>query len=198
MPDLASATVSFLSWARQGLAARSGIGAGIKGGRLSLPVSLRLNAANLNALPVQLYGPGDVTGIDANEIVRVEPQPLMASFEPNYFPFIEFNHPDFPWMFTPAFADVSGILRPWLCLVVVRKDSTTLTSDPNKPLAVLDCLQQELPNLSESWAWAHAQVARSAAVSDLKAALAKQEHNISRLICPRRLDHTTAYYACVV
>lgn len=198
MANLTAATISFLSWVRQGLAARGDIGLNVKDGHLSLPVRLRLNNADLADVPVQLYGPGDVAGIDAREIVRVEPQNMSADFEPNYFPFVEFDHPDFPWMFTPATADASGRLQPWLCLIAVRRESATLSVNPNQPLPVLECPQAELPDLGEAWAWAHAQVTRSAALPDVRDALAHQERTISRLLCPRRLDPATAYYACLV
>jgi hypothetical protein len=198
MTDLTAATFSFLSWVRQGLAARRAIGLTVKDGHLSLPVRLRVNNVELPNVPVQLYGPGDVVGIDEREVVRVEPQNLTADFEPNYFPFVEFDHPDFPWMFTPASADANGRLQPWLCLVVVRKESATLSMNTNKPLPVLECPQRELPNLGEAWAWAHAQVTRSATLPELGDALARPERTVSRLLCPRRLDPTTAYYACLV
>ncbi|HEY0375617.1 MAG TPA: hypothetical protein VGC87_01515 [Pyrinomonadaceae bacterium] len=198
MTDPTVATFSFLSWVRQGLAARRDTGLTVKDGHLSLPVRLRLNNANLADVPVQLYGPGDIVGIDPREIVRFEPQHLMADFEPNYLPFVEFDHPDFPWMFTPAVADAAGRLPPWLCLVAVRKTSAQLTADTRRPLPVLECLLQELPNLAESWAWAHAQVTRSAAVPNVPDALAQQERTVSRLLCPRRLEPATAYYACLV
>ena len=113
---------------------------------------------------MRLYGPGDVTGIDPQQVVRTEPRHLATDFEPNYFPAIEFDRPDFPWLFTPAKADAAGKLRPWLCLVVVRKqEGVTLRTDRNLPLPVLEIKaparpERELPDLSESWAWAHAQV----------------------------------------
>ena len=71
---------------------------------------------------------------------------------------VEFDRPDFPWLFTPAVPDADKRLRPWVCLVVVRKESATLTAAPNQPLPVLECPRGELPNLAESWAWAHAQI----------------------------------------
>ncbi|HKQ53444.1 MAG TPA: hypothetical protein VJT74_13800, partial [Pyrinomonadaceae bacterium] len=198
MTDPTAATLSLLSWVRQGLAAGRDTGLTVKDGHLSLPVRLRLNNADLADVPLQLYGPGDVVGIDAREIVRLEPQHLMADFEPNYLPFVEFDHPDFPWLFTPAAADAAGRLPPWLCLVAVSKTSATLTVDTRRPLPVLECPLQELPNLAESWAWAHAQVTRSAAVPNVTDALAQQERTVSRLLCPRRLEPATAYYACLV
>ena len=92
-----------------------------------MAVKLRVNNADAATRQVRLYGPGDVTGIDPQQVVRTEPRNLAKDFEPNYFPFIEFDRPDFPWLFTPAQANATGRLRPWVCLVVVRKqDGVTL------------------------------------------------------------------------
>src|SRR6185503_18491428 len=85
---------------------------------LSLTVKLVVNSRAVEKT-ARLYGPGDVTGIDPQQIVRIEPKHRTTDFEPNYFPAIEFDLPDFPWLFTPAKADGQGRLRPWLCLVVV-------------------------------------------------------------------------------
>jgi hypothetical protein len=200
MPAPAAATFSFLSWAREGIAAASGVadGVAVAAGRLKLPLRLRLNATDVADVPLQLYGPGDVVGIDAQEIVRLEPPALASDFEPNYVPFIEFDHPGFPWMFTPGTADAAGKLRPWLCLVVVPKATAALAMNASRPAPVLDCPWQELPDLAESWVWAHAQAMRSAAVPEVKDALARPERNLSRLLCLRRLEPGTAYYACLV
>jgi hypothetical protein len=55
-----------------------------------------------------------------------------------------------------------------------------------------------LPDLAESHLWAHAQVTGSSK-ANLKSALESQPaRNISRLLCPRRLDAGTEYIACVV
>ena len=70
----------------------------------------------------------------------------------------------FPWLFTPAKADAQGRLRPWLCLVVVRKQpGVELRPAADVPLPVLEIKAparpgDELPDLSESHFWAHAQV----------------------------------------
>ncbi|MGH8264569.1 MAG: hypothetical protein ACRET4_13905, partial [Steroidobacteraceae bacterium] len=175
-------------------------------GVVSLPVKLRVNDADDVERQVRLHGPGDITGIDPQQVVRTEPRHLATDFEPNYFPAIEFDRPDFPWLFTPAKADAAGKLRPWLCLVVVRKqEGVVLRSDRNLLLAVLEInaparLQSELPDLSESWAWAHAQVTGSRRdAGSLKQSLAGDPAlNVSRLVCPRRLDPVTEYLACVV
>jgi hypothetical protein len=200
MADPTVATVGFLSWVRQGLAAtnEAASAVAVKDGHLALPITLRLNGTKISDLPVQLFGPGDVIGIDAREVVRTDPQHLTAGFEPNYFPCVEFNHPHFPWMVTPAVADANGRLQPWLCLVVVPRDTATLKGGSAGPLPVLEIPRQQLPDLADAWAWAHAQIVTGGAVTTVDAALTDTDRNISRLVSPRRLDEGTAYYACVV
>jgi hypothetical protein len=130
----------------------------------------------------------------------------MTDFEPNYFPLIEFDRPDFPWLFTPALPDANKRLMPWICLIVVRKDGATITAGPNHPLPVLVCSRQELPKLEHAWAWAHTQIVSSTSnIPDppqheaLKKILKQSpERTLSRLLSPRRLDPNTAYYACLV
>ena len=90
--------------------------------------------------------------------VCTEPLSLLTNFEPNYFPLIEFDRPDFPWLFTPAVPDTAGHLQPWICLVVVPEVKASISATPNQPLPVLQCPRMELPNLAEAWAWAHAQI----------------------------------------
>ncbi|MDK2742064.1 MAG: hypothetical protein H8K03_09935 [Nitrospira sp.] len=209
MPDLPQATYRFFSWLRQGLLADlSNVGGSpaTNAGRLEYPVRLRVNDGQPVDIDAQLYGPGDVTGLDAREVIRLEPPRFMTDFEPNYFPSIEFDRPDFPWLFTPANADGNRRLLPWICLIVVKKEGATLTTDAGKPLSVLECPRGELPNLEESWAWAHAQIVSSdQAPPDpsphpaLKQILNQHpERTLSRLLSPRRLDPNTAYYACLV
>jgi len=100
----------FLPWARQGAA--SGIRAldmsAEQTGVVSVTVKLRINDATDVDRQVRLYGPGDVIGIDPQQVVRTEPRHMTMDFEPNYFPAIEFDRPDFPWLFTPAAADAAG------------------------------------------------------------------------------------------
>jgi hypothetical protein len=210
MPDSTAAEYRLFSWMRQGLLA--GItqlpegGATSAPGRLVLPIHLRINNARDVAVPLQLFGPGDVTGLDAREVIRMEPRSLTSDFEPNYFPMLEFDRPDLPWLFSPAVADSQRRLHPWVCLVVVRKQDATLKAGVNPSLPVLECSRRELPDLSESWAWAHAQiVAGGSTLSEplnhdaLKRLLKDSpERTLSRLLCPRRLEPNTAYCACLV
>jgi hypothetical protein len=204
-----AANLQFLPWARQGAAATihtpDTLGPNMPG-VVQLAAAIQVNAAAPTGTPVRLRGPADVIGIDPAQIVRMEPQPGSADFEPNYFPSIEFDRADFPWLFTPASPGASAKLRPWLCLIVVRKqDGIVLGSAPGSPLATLSIgvpasPAVELPDLSESWAWAHAQT--SGDVSDaasVGAALnGAPSLALSRLVCPRVLAPGTDYVACVV
>src|SRR5215467_15160219 len=99
---------------------------------------LTLNTNSVTVPPVNLRGPADVIGMDANQVVRTDPRPGTTDFEPNCFPSIEFDRPDYPWLFTPTKPGGDDRLSPWLCLVVVRtQDGVTLTSTPDAPLPIL-------------------------------------------------------------
>jgi hypothetical protein len=164
--------------------------------RVTLDVGVRVNADTVG-VKARLYGPGDVVGIDAKQIVRTDPRPRSAGVEARYLASIEFARADFPWLFTPAAADGQDRLRPWLCLIVVRRqDGVRIFADETRPLPTLQItapadVAEELPDLSESWAWAHAQATGTALGDGLGNAR-------SRLLSPRRLDPNTAYIACVV
>ncbi len=202
------ASLTFLPWVRQGaaslIATRDTLSAD-QPGAASLSAALTINTTVMPPVTVRLRGPADVVGIDSNQIIRREPQPGTADFEPNYFPCIEFDRADFPWLFTPA-AAANAKLRPWLCLVVVRQqDGVTLASSVDAPLPSLQIAAPanaaaELPDLNECWAWAHAQAAGADSTAvEVRAALeGAPQLSLSRLICPRILSPNTAYIACVV
>jgi len=168
-----SANYVFLPWVRQGAASGiqtpDSLGAN-QAGVVSVPVKLRINTTDDIDRQVRLHGPGDVTGIDPQQVVRTDPRHQATDFEPNYFPAIEFDRPDFPWLFTPAQANADGKLRPWLCLVVVRKqEGVRLRTERNLLLPVLEInpparFELELPDLSDSSAWAHAQIGAAGAM----------------------------------
>ena len=136
-----AANLSFLPWVRQGAAGAIAT-VDTLGPQQAAVADLSDHAqrqhAPVPAVPVRLRGPADVVGIDAHQIVRMDPRPNTSDFEPNCFPSIEFDRADFPWLFTPARANANAQLRPWLCLVVVRKqDGVQLTSTVDSPLPVL-------------------------------------------------------------
>ena len=113
---------------------------------------------------MRLFGPADVIGIDPRQVVRTEPPAGTDNYESNDLAAVEFDNPDLPWLFTPAAADGQGRVRPWIVLVVVRKqDGVRLRPPRTEVLPVLEIgapavPSQELPDLVDSWAWAHAQL----------------------------------------
>ena len=168
-----SANLSFLPWIRQG-AAGAIAAVDTLGSRqpavADVSVVLNVNTRALPPVALRLRGPADVIGIDRHQVVRTDPRPNTSDFEPNCFPSIEFDRADFPWLFTPARANTSGQLRPWLCLVAVRQqDGVQLMSVPDAPLPQLRIAAParpflELPDLKDSWAWAHGQAAADGCV----------------------------------
>src|ERR1700722_11446501 len=167
MSDAPLGRYHFLSWVRRG------IGASVKTpdsgslpGRASMDVQLTLsvqqggstNSVQPAALPVQMFGPGDVIGIDPRYVIRTEPRNFTVNFEPNYLCGIEFDTPDLPWLFTPASPN-GDRLRPWLALIVVKADEFTQPNVAPNPVPVMDVSNiAALPDLADSWNWAHVQV----------------------------------------
>jgi hypothetical protein len=203
-----SARYRFLPWARVGTAASltnvDTLAAGVPG-RATLPVTLRVNNRENVAVTARVHDPGDVISIDTRMVVRTDPPHLASEFEPSYFPLIEFDRPDVPWMFTPATGDARGRLRPWLCLIVVRQQTgVQIVIDPTsrRPVLRIDPParpRDELPDLADSWAWAHAQVVSADATAPLDRLLAADStQNLSRILCPRRLAPNASYFACLV
>jgi hypothetical protein len=196
----------FLAWARRGIgASANNVDNGPLPSRASLNVQLFLqvqggtqpNPQSAPPVTVQLFGPGDVVGVDPRMVIRTEPRQFTVNFEPNYLCGIDFDTPDFPWLFTPA-APNGDRLHPWVALIVLKLDTEfKLPSIAPNPLPVVDVLKiSALQDLSESWNWVHVQVSGDASLSDN---LASTPGNvISRLLCPRRLDPETSYSAFLV
>jgi hypothetical protein len=145
-------------------------------------------------------GPGDVLGFDVRQIVRRYPTPGTPNAEDTFFAHIEFDRPDFLWLFTP-FAPVGDRLPPWLALVVIEsRDAVFRPGGPGLPQTVTT-RRAEIGDLDNSWAWAHAQVIGPAAGAPLLSSRltdAFGDVNLSRLICPRKLEPTRSYVACLV
>lgn len=212
----------FMPWSRRGLArahthADAANGALATRPRISVGLSLQAQrdgtgvAAVSGNIDLTLYGPADIIGIDQRLIVRTDPRPDTTNFEPNYLAMVEFDPPDFPWLLTPARANEHDRLRPWLVLVVVERAKVAVPAlRAGRPLPSISLtaaqVEHQLPDLEESWLWAHSQAVspvltadQSAAARQLSAELrAQPASNVSRLICPRRLTPNTDYCACVV
>ncbi|TSD09196.1 hypothetical protein DP107_16860 [Haloglomus irregulare] len=155
------------------------------------------------SVDIRMYGPGDVTGIDERQVVRVEPEPETTTFPPNYFPLVEFARPDLPWLFSPERANPSkgGKHRPWLCLAVVEADGDDVSFEAagTRPLPTVTAPVTQLPPVGECWAWAHVQVVGELSERQLERAFTtRSSQSVARLLCPRNLDPNTRYRACLV
>jgi hypothetical protein len=158
---------------------------------------------------VAISAPGDVTGLTPREVVRTWPANGQTNAEANFFPLVEFDHPDLPWLFTPAgpagpIAVGGGErLRPWLVVIVFEQrgssdDARMERGDPLPRVVVPQAAAWQLPNLADSWLWAHAQVTPLEGETVDAALAGDPRRNLSRLLCPRRLRPETHYLACVV
>ena len=161
---MAGSQYTFLPWTRRGLAARTPV---LMTGSLPPPARVdvggTLTRLTASTFTLTVNGPGDVLGIDPRVVVRTEPRPNTDDVEPNYLALVEFDAPDLPWLFTPASSGTDDRLPPWCVLVVV--DLAVLahpSREAGRPLPVLtvphDLVATELPDLAESWAWAHTQL----------------------------------------
>jgi hypothetical protein len=148
-------------------------------------------------VPVNRFGAGDVVGIAPDQILRREPPPGSAGFQPNLFPFIELRAADLPWRLSPATPNSLGRLRPWLALVVVPVESgSPLVRIPNAPLPAIELTADALPNMRDIDLWAHVQVPVDAQ-STLEQLLAT-DRVLARILSPRALKPRTRYAACLV
>jgi len=192
----------FQAWARRGIgAAITNVDSGTLPSRANVQVQLALDVeGGLTPNPVlpppvtaQVYGPGDIAGIDPRVVIRTEPRQFTVNFEPNYLCGIEFDAPDYPWLFTPA-APNGDRLHPWITLLVLKPDEFTLPAIAPNPLPVISITAAAaLPDLSTCWNWAHVQISGDDSLADTLASA--PQNAISRLLCPRRLDPETSYSA---
>jgi len=219
-------TYSFVPWLRQGIGNLITTGDGDTSVMLRPHIEVKLpltgtKIAGPGTEPgevkkdVDLYGPGDIIGIDTRAIVRTEPRAGVTNFEPNYLAHIEFYDEDFLWRYTPAAPDGGVRLRPWLTLVVLKEgEFTEPPMAKGQPLAAIDVTNLgALPIPAQlSW-WAHVHVNRdlgandaefvstdSMAVTTRLAAVLRENPDLgySRLVCSRRLAADTAYTAFVI
>jgi hypothetical protein len=142
---------------------------------------------------MRLLGPGDVAGLIAGSVVRTDPPAGASDIEPNYLAAIEVVPVELPWVLTPA-RPAAGRLRPWLVLVVL--DAATAPLVPSEPLPFVEADISELPDLRDSWGWAHVQ--RTTGSGTLPSGGEASGAAIARLLCPRRLAEGVTYHACLV
>lgn len=214
-------TYTFLPWLRIGVA-NDQAAASAGSTRATVDVSVEVRGANVGGgttttdmtRTVELYGPGDVIGVDSAQISRVEPAHWTTNFEPNYLAAIELYDEDFPWRYTPATPDGKKLL-PWLALVVLEestefRDVSAVQGRPLPSIEVTADFAAVLPIADEAWAWAHAHFngELSPSIVDEDAARVAgaaqrvmdtaRDTACARILCPRKLKPKTSYHAFLV
>lgn len=170
-------------------------------------VAFRLSAPGRTARdisrPLELLGPGDVTGIDARQVLRMSPAPASRDAEPDFFPSVEFDAPELPWTYSPTLPEGTKLV-PWIVLVVIEAQpavSLTRGQRGQSPWILrlpADVARRELPDLADAWAWVHAQVACDTADQIATTLAGQPDRTLARLLSPRRLLPNRDYHACVV
>jgi hypothetical protein len=223
---------AFLPWLRQGVArtitATDGDSSVLLRATAHVELTLTGQALDNSTLEghigrdVELYGPGEVIGIESRAIIRTDPRPWITNVEPNYVAHIEFYEEDFPWRYTPAAPDVSRLkLRPWITLVVLKDTGDPATSEfreakavADRPLSFISVKDfAAFPAPEDLWAWAHVHVnghlgatLDELVAADVPAAVGRLESALStnpdiaysRIVCPRRLEENYAYHAFLI
>lgn len=208
---------TFSSWLRKGIGRdiieidTLGASNGSVLERASVPVTVLVNTRSVQK-EFPLMGPGDVLGINPDNVVRTEPLDWVTDFEPNYLAFIEFYDEDFLWRFTPA-SPTGNRLRPWLALAVLEEataDSSGEFTRSNRRLPLPSITVQSpasLPPYTQTWAWAHVHTNQTFAdateFEQFLDSLGTPDHpNADRITCrlmaPRKLKPNTAYGSFVV
>ncbi len=215
------ASYSFLPYLRQGIANNLQASQGARG---VITVKLNVHGDNqttpADEKTIQIYGPGDVIGIDARAVVKTDPRDWITNFEDNYLAYIDFYDEDFPWRYTPVPPDGSH-LSPWIALVVLEEGEFDEGKNiANRPLPFVTLKLPEtksfFPMKDQLWAWAHVNFNGDLTAADntiivtdpgeVGASLDKLQDVLnnnpdfaySRLLCPRKLKPTTSYHAFVI
>src|SRR5215213_4583149 len=158
-----SGTYSFLPYARQGIANSLQNAAGDARGTFSVKLKVQGDAGSqdVDEKKIQVYGPGDIIGIDPRVIFKTDPHNWITNFEPNYLAFVEFYDEDFLWRYTPV-PPAGHRLNPWIALVVLEaKEFTDGKNIMGRPLPFFKLENPAtislFPKADQLWAWAHVQ-----------------------------------------
>lgn len=218
---------SFLPWLRQGISAK--ISQPETFGEISDPVQTRATVPftlAIDAVPnggsaysesvaeivqnIEIFGPGEVIGINPEAIVNTDPRPNITDYAPNTLPYIEFYEEDFPWRYTPAH-ETDSKLRPWLILLVLEMSEFKKVRLPDAPLPSIthgDDKEIPFPDESQTWAWAHVHINKTLDKTPELNSFGKVLFDVvenddpnlasSRIISPRYLKENTKYQAFLI
>jgi hypothetical protein len=175
----------FHSWKRS-TAAR---GASLVDGRLRGQLDLTLSelvqpgrGPQTRSLHYHMMGPADVARLRPGAVTSVYPAPGAVGVETTKSPYAELAESDLPWRYSldPLPALEEG-MKPWLVLVVGTTEE--LWQVGGGKLTFTTAVANELP-LAQSKRWAHIQV--------------HNDHELVRLLCPRKLHRNRDYVAAIV
>ncbi len=205
-------TLTFLPWLRRGLGGGYTLVGDDPRPRLTLQPTATARSTGdseheaCDPVWLQLAGPGEVRTLDSRMIVRTWPPPGSRDAPSNHLPLVELRDPDLPWRYSPE-PPVGDRLHPWLTLLVL-KVATAGIGEPGEfqwrprankaPLrAVLVQEGTPLPDLTQSWAWAHTQLIGSVTAADVPEA-SQAPSALSRILAPRLLEPNRQYAALLV
>ncbi len=201
---------TFLPWLRRGIIRLAN--APEEKERLAVPLVLKVGGEGESPVlierRVQVYGPGDVSGIDWRAIVRTVPRSNVRDYEANFLAAIEFYDEDLPWRYTPALPDAAtGNLKPWIWLTVLEETEYRRIKTASGQLPAIeifpDAILNAFPPPDTTAAWAHVHLNFEPEGANLQALSAHVQQQLdenpnlgcSRLLCPRRLKPQTRYRA---
>jgi len=207
------AQYTFLPWLRRGIANHitAPAGPGASRARLSVTMDVKSDVAQTPVPPkdVFLVGPGDIANLMKEQVIKTEPRPDVADFEPNYLAAIEFYDEDFPWRNTPMAPDASHRLPPWLFLILLKDTEfmRATTAEVDTVSLTAEARHEDIfPVVGEEWAWAHVHFNAALPGADASPDLVTLQRTLdgdpdtgyARLICPRQLEANTRYSAFLV
>jgi hypothetical protein len=172
----------------------------------NLRAVLQGDPAAVTAVSSYSLGPGELERLDlSREVRRTFPAEGADDVSPNLMAQVELWLPELPWALMPAKANATGLLRPFMALVVIEERDgvvfTPRTPRANARIHIESRAHVELPPPDEVHLWSHVQLWGLTGDDEttLRAALKERGGQvIARLICPRRLSPRTRYRACVV
>lgn len=207
------ANYTFLPFLRRGIIGLAD--ANVEKNRLNVPLRLQVIGEGETLpqpieRPVQLFGPGDIIGLNHQAIVRTVPRAGVNDFEANFLSAIEFYDEDFPWRYSPVMPEQGGKLKPWIWLVVLTENEYTRITGGKNRLPVInitnEAIQSALPVPETTTSWAHVHLNFKPEGATAKALGISIQQNLnknpnlgcSRLVCPRRLSPNTRYRGFVI
>ena len=104
----------FVSHQRRGLIALPGVAGS---GTVTAAATLS-DGSSTPPVTLALASVGDIQGLDTTLVTRRYPRPGATDAETEFFPLVEFDVPELPWLL-PTPTGPHGPL-PWLCLVAVE------------------------------------------------------------------------------